>query len=318
MITKKELLERSKGAFPRAKTNTKSALFKLIVEADRVLPERRKHKVISVVSRMEDLRPFRIGNERLAASRIRCASPELQTADNTVSLITRRAVHNYISQVVEVSGMVNMANKGQEVEWPKFEEPEVLPVEVQEFFETSGVLVTMHSANPFSAIRYVAKLTKSAETGKSLGAFMEKLPDEIERGYKTVCQRLGITTIEVDKEGPVALSRKFKKSDFIVTHIDRRGGNTVKVKFFGEDAEFSGWVPSLTMSTNKPVLPLAVVVEDKQGKRYYKPVFGHVLKPNNFADVQTFTQAIIGELEKIVRAYPSSFYFFSPLWTDNK
>ncbi len=244
---------------------------------------------------------------------------ESQNKPNDLAWINHLAYEtlvNFMRSQIEISKILNSKNSQDQAKL-LFHEP-IPTIEQTEFLNQRGIIVSFHSGNQFTTLDYFNRQVKG--NNKTVAAFMEKQPGVIQTGLSEVVDRTGITPIYVDEKFS---TEALNKIDFIVMQIDRppvdnRDG--IEVNFFGKPAIFPKGLAILALRQNRPILP-AAVVKTENG---YEVVIGSVQRPNSFigknleARMRLLTQSVIGEFEKMIKKYPTSFYLFPAIWLDEK
>jgi KDO2-lipid IV(A) lauroyltransferase len=91
--------------------------------------------------------------------------------------------------------------------------------------------------------------------------------------------------------------------------------DTVRARFFGEDASFPAVAANLARVSGAPIVVAAVVRERDNTFRgvTLPPIFvDRALRPSD--EIARVTQAIARELEDLIRRSPDQWYIFRPMW----
>lgn len=297
----------------RLKDNVKGAVFQAALRASD-LPPTRREKIADVLSLLGILSP----NERQAA-RIMHDYASGHTTLGDIVRISRQAAMNYTMLTLEAAAVFKMADHPDDIPWPPFTKP-TLTEEQKHFFQTGGILYTVHGGNPLAGANFVIEEIKRQNQGNSprIVVLMERQPKRIQEGYGKVCEHLGITPFFAEETGPKALEDL--QFDFLLWHGDRRGNANMEVSICGKTALMSKWIAYLSQKSEKSILSGIVVKSDTDGLKSYRLVFGNIINPKEFLGlqkreaIQQQTATIAKETEKLLLIDPSSAYLFSPFW----
>jgi len=235
--------------------------------------------------------------------------------EKEVKRLARETTSNFLTSVKEIFDILN-AKPGVEPPWPKFVKPEI-PDEVRAFLSQKGIIASFHSGNVLTAANFFREVV----TG-DVAVFMERQPPALQKRLISFAETFGIVPVFVDDmiKEPTKMFRKIRGIPYLVTLFDRppKKNSAVEVDFFGKPALFLEEPARLAQSWERPILPVAVV---KLGDGAYTAEFGKIVRPKEYHKenkqeaVRATTQAVISELEPIIRKYPTSFYsFYERFW----
>jgi phosphatidylinositol dimannoside acyltransferase len=156
------------------------------------------------------------------------------------------------------------------------------------------------------------------EQGVPITAVVEPLePPELFEWFVSFRESLGMTVVPIGPAATTAVLRALRANEAVCLLCDRdiQGGG-IEVEFFGERTTLPGGPATLALRTGAPILPTAVYFTSARD--------GHsaVIRPPLLAeregtlrqDVERITQALVGELEVLIRAAPEQWHLFQPNW----
>lgn len=296
------------------KDNVKSAVFQAALIASD-LPPAGREKIADVLSLLGILSP----NERQAARIMHNYASGNTTLLETAG-IARRAAGNYTRQVLEVAAVFKMADHPGEIRWPPFTEPTTLTKEQEHFFQTGGILYTVHGGNPLAAANSVIRIIRKSnpESSPKIVVLIEKQPERIQKGLEKICKHLGITPVIAEEAGVKSLQNL--QFDFLLWHGDRRGNANIEVPVCGKTALMSKWIAHFSQKSEKPILPGITVCSIVNRLRTYQLVLGEIIDPKEVlcldkrVAIERQTAAIARQTEKLLLVDLSAPYLFSPFW----
>jgi KDO2-lipid IV(A) lauroyltransferase len=176
-----------------------------------------------------------------------------------------------------------------------------------------GILVTAHLGNweLGGMLLAVRDLPMTVLTLKEPSSALTRWREEYRR-------RLGIKTIEVgeDKFAFVEIVKTLRRNEFVAMLIDRPYLNSgTKINFFGQETLFSSAPALLWQHTGAAVLP-AFVLKNESGKylSFVDPPVALEARSDPAEALRHNTQQIASIFEKIIRAHPSQWYNYVPIW----
>jgi lauroyl/myristoyl acyltransferase len=157
-----------------------------------------------------------------------------------------------------------------------------------------------------------------AQRGHAVSAVVEKL--ESKEAFETfldVRKALGVNVIPLDDRAGIAVAQALRDNHIVCLMSDRDiQRNGTEVDFFGERTTVPSGPAFFALRTGAPLIPAAVY--------FTRRVDGHhavVRPPISFArtgrlrdDVQSLSQALVRELESLIRRAPEQWHLFSPNW----
>jgi KDO2-lipid IV(A) lauroyltransferase len=180
----------------------------------------------------------------------------------------------------------------------------------------SGLLfVTVHFGNwDFAAARI-------AGHGLPLAVITDTFEDrEIDRVVVGTRERLGVRIIPAERTGPGVL-RALRNNEVVALLIDIPDtASSVEVEFFGDTVSVPDGPARIALRTGASVIA-GVVARDGERSERFVPVVERVEYTATGAredDVRRLTQAIMEELEGMVRRQPEQWYIFRRLWVADR
>ena len=133
-------------------------------------------------------------------------------------------------------------------------------------------------------------------------------------------ERLGMRVVKMEKAGP-SLLRALKENGLVALLIDQpRGGDGVKVRFFGGEIEVPAGPARIALRSGAKVIPTAFArVEPDKPNVVTLCDFGVELphSGNREHDIQELTQAIVASHEAFIRRHPDQWYMFRRMFTSS-
>ena len=135
--------------------------------------------------------------------------------------------------------------------------------------------------------------------------------DEVIQGTR---RHMGVLVVSTDVAAR-SLMRALKNKEMVGILIDRPVKDGVQVQFFGETVTIPEGAARLALKTGARVLPTAMIrTPDNHFRLFFDESFAFTPSGDTTADVQGLMQAIMSNLETIVREYPDQWYMFRRMW----
>lgn len=160
---------------------------------------------------------------------------------------------------------------------------------------------------------------RMADLGHGLTVVVEEVdPPELFEWFTDLRRALGMNVVPLGPGAAKEVLAALKRNDIVCLLCDRDLQRTgVEVEFFGERTTVPAGPATLALRTGAPLLPTAVYFTDRTD--------GHlgVVRPpipldrgdeGMRADVQRVSQALVDDLEHLIRRAPQQWHLFQPNW----
>lgn len=140
------------------------------------------------------------------------------------------------------------------------------------------------------------------------------VPASLDDTIQGTRRKLGVNIVATDVAARTLL-KALKNKEMVGILIDRPVKDGVKVRFFDKDVTIPEGAARLALRTNARVLPAALIrTPQNRFRLLFNESFAFTPSGDQTADVQRLMQAIMSDLEDVVRQYPDQWYMFRRMW----
>ncbi|MFZ8998272.1 MAG: phosphatidylinositol mannoside acyltransferase [Ilumatobacteraceae bacterium] len=160
---------------------------------------------------------------------------------------------------------------------------------------------------------------RMADLGHGITVVVEEVdPPELFEWFVDLRRDLGMNVVPLGAAAGAEVLAALKRNDIVCLLCDRDIGRSgVEVEFFGETTTVPAGPATLALRTGAPLLPTAVYFTDRTDGH-----LGVVRSPVSLergpgglrADVRRVSQALVMELEHLIRRAPHQWHLFQPNW----
>lgn len=160
---------------------------------------------------------------------------------------------------------------------------------------------------------------RMADLGHGITVVVEEIePPELFEWFVDLRRDLGMNVVPLGASAGPEVLAALKRNDIVCLLCDRDIGRSgVEVEFFGETTTIPAGPATLALRSGAPLLPTAVYFTDRTDGH-----LGVVRPPISLergdgglrSDVRRVTQALVTELEHLIRRAPHQWHLFQPNW----
>jgi lauroyl/myristoyl acyltransferase len=160
---------------------------------------------------------------------------------------------------------------------------------------------------------------RMVDEGHGLTVVVEEVdPPELFEWFTGLRSELGMNVVALGPSAGKEVLAALKRNDIVCLLCDRDiQRNGVEVEFFGETTTVPAGPATLSLRTGAPLLPTAVYFTDRTDGHLgvvRPPVSAERGEGGLRADVARMSQALVEELEHLIRRAPQQWHMFQPNW----
>ena len=141
-------------------------------------------------------------------------------------------------------------------------------------------------------------------------------PPELLAWFTDLRSQMGLAVVPLGPGAGQAVMRSLRANNVVALLCDRDiGGGGVDVDFFGERTRVPAGPATLALRTGAALLPTAIYFRGRTGHRAeIRPPLPLERRGTFRADVARVSQALVIEIESLIRAAPHQWHLFQPNW----
>ncbi len=158
--------------------------------------------------------------------------------------------------------------------------------------------------------------------GHNLHAVVEKLESQaLFELFLELRTSYGVSVIPLDENAGVAVQEALTKNQIVALLCDRDlQGNGIEVEFFGERTTVPAGPAFFALRTGAALLPLGTYFGDDldQHETIVRPPINVARTGSLRSDMSEISQALVKELEYLIRRAPEQWHLFQPNWPSDR